>query len=387
MKYDKQWKILFLVCSSTFVYTAVFQSIPPILRLLITEFTLSHTQVGILMSIFAFPGILFSLPGGVFTDYYGPRRVGIVSLILMILGILIVATGTNFISILIGRFITGIGATAIFIVSAQALSHSFRDRQLGIAMGIFSTSLPIGVIFAHNVFNVIGEYWNWRAPIIFSGVLCAFVLVLFVKCSEFPEVENKEKINILIFFTKVKENKFIWLLAFSWMAFSAARVSSLTFAPDYFINIGFTIHYSGFLTSLFTMGSLIIAPLMGLLIYKFGKYEHFLIIGGVAFALFLLLIPFNISNPLILSISIGLAAALIPVSTFSFVPKLISSEELGRGYGILRVSENTGYLLGPFFVGLTYDQTGNYFFCFLLMAIFALSTALIALILYIMVPK
>ena len=48
------------------------------------------------MSMYAIPGILVSIPAGLFADYYGYRRVGLLSLFVTILGTLSVAMTSVF---------------------------------------------------------------------------------------------------------------------------------------------------------------------------------------------------------------------------------------------------------------------------------------------------
>ena len=70
----------------------------------------------------------------------------------------------------------------------------------------------------------------------------------------------------------------------------------------------------------------------------------------------------------------------MPAPVFSLVPKLLPPEKLGLGYGILSTCLNVGVLIGPLMVGLSYDRTLSYLSGFNLMAIFALSTAIIAIL-------
>ena len=80
---DNCWKVLFLVFLCKFTFGVVVQSVPPIISLLITEIGISHTQAGFLMSIFALPGIIISLPGGLLSDYYGARIIAMLGFLLL----------------------------------------------------------------------------------------------------------------------------------------------------------------------------------------------------------------------------------------------------------------------------------------------------------------
>jgi MFS family permease len=70
MEYSRRWSILFLIYFSMLAFALVFQSIPPLLGLVISALQLSHTQAGALMGLFALPGIFISIPGGMLADIY-----------------------------------------------------------------------------------------------------------------------------------------------------------------------------------------------------------------------------------------------------------------------------------------------------------------------------
>jgi len=62
------FKILIITFFSMFLYGMVLQSVPPILTTLTNELNLTHTEGGLLMSLFALPGLFISLPGGAMAD-------------------------------------------------------------------------------------------------------------------------------------------------------------------------------------------------------------------------------------------------------------------------------------------------------------------------------
>lgn len=381
------------------LFGIIMQSISPLMPVLIDEFGLSHTQGGLLVSLFALPGIFFSIPGGFWADIHGPKKVGILSFLLMLVGNIIIATGSSFAALAVGRFIAGIGGTTVVIAAAQALTRAFiNNRGLGAAMGIFNAGVPAGTIFAHNVFSRVVTVWGWQVPILFSALACLLMLVVFWRCLETESVFAQRSENntsaavsgrIMDSMGYLRDFRFywgVWLVSFSWMVFVAARIGSISFAPDYFLSIGYEYAYAGFLASLFTMGSLVISPLTGYLIDKTGREELYLILGGLILGgLYLLL--FVTTQHLLLSALIGVVGAVGPVSIFALVPKLLPADRLGKGYGILRICENAGMLAGPFLVGLSYDLSGSYFYSFLLFTVLFLGSSAFAILLKVLLTK
>ncbi len=384
MKYQFRWKAMFYIYLFMLVFAVTFQSIPPLLGFLVESLKISHTQAGALMSLFGLPGILISIPGGILADVYGPKRVGVIALIITLGGSLLVALGKSFSLLIMGRIISGIGGLTISIVAPQALSRWFASRDLGKAMGIFNTAMPLGSIFTLNVFGILASIYSWEIPLLLTSFFCLAVLTsFFFMYPVLPdEVQRLEK-------PKLKENVFtirktrpqVWFIAVIWMMYNASAISYLTFGADYYQSVGYDVSYAGFLTSLLMVGSLLFSPLVGILTDRVGKEEYFIIIGSITIGFLLFLVPRTGLNPLLLGGMIGFCAASIPAPVFALVPKYISLAQVGMGYGILSTCLNIGILVGPLLVGFSYDRTQSYLSGFNLMAIFAFITGIIALML------
>lgn len=115
---SKRWGMLVVVYLAALSFAITLQSMPPVLRLILDEFQLSHTQGGLLMSLFALPGIVVSIPAGMLGDRYGQRILGIIAFLLMIAGSTIVAIGISFPILLLGRAISGAGALSLVVYIA-----------------------------------------------------------------------------------------------------------------------------------------------------------------------------------------------------------------------------------------------------------------------------
>jgi len=379
-----RWKVLFIICIFMLAFALTFQSIPPLLGFIISSLGISHAQAGALMSFFALPGIVISIPGGILADVYGSKRVGLAALVVVTAGALLVGLGNSFALLATGRIITGIGALTVSIVAPQILSHWFTEKDLGKALGIFHMVMPLGTVFALNMFGRIAVLSNWRLPIFLSAIYCLFVLILFFyKYTDSPQEtelqRGKSEFKQSILAVK-KTGWPAWLVAAIWMAYNGAAITYFTFASDYYMSTGYSVSYAGFLASLFMIASFLFSPLVGYLMDRGIKEEYFIIGGSTILALLLLLIPRTDGNPLVLGGLIGIFAVCVPAPVFSLVPKSLPAGQVGLGYGILSTFLNFGVIVGPLLVGLSYDRTQSYLVGFDLMAFFALSTAIITIL-------
>lgn len=380
-----RWKALVFIYIYMLVFAIVFQGIPPVFGFIVSHFGISHAQAGALMSLFGLPGIFISIPGGILADVYGAKRVGIASLIIALTGSLMVASGNNFAILLIGRIISGIGALIIAIVAPQMISQRFEKKDIGIAMGIYNTAMPLGTIITLNTFGIIAAGSSWRVPIFLTSVYCFFVLILFIfKYPSLPEeVKSKKgrRLDIKKSLSAVKGVGWpVWLVAAIWMMYNASTISYLSFGSDYYMSVGYDANYAGFLTSLLMIGALIFSTIVGYLTDKFDREEFFIIIGSIILAFAFFLIPRAGISPLLLGIIIGISAPFIPSPIFSLVPNILSPDQMGLGYGILSTCLNIGVLIGPSLIGLSYDKTLNYLLGFNLMVVMLLIAILFAIV-------
>lgn len=380
-----RWKIALLCYLCVITFAFVFQSLPPIIGEIKAAFRLSYTQVGILMSLFALPGIFFTIPAGRISDKYGMKFTGITSLIITIIGTLIVALDRSYFMLGLGRAISGLGALSLIIVAAQLLTHWFIGENLGMVMGIYNTAMPAGTIIAFNTFGVIGHRYGWQLPIWLTVALSALTLIIYTFVyREPPDLPDKLKKNkydnsgatpSLIKVIRVSGWP-IWLVGLSWLLYNAAAIAFLTFGPDYFNHLGFSIASANLIASFFMWGALLISPIIGYSINRYFTKEFLIIFGSIAMALILLFTPIAGGAVVPLMVLLGLAAALVPAPIFALPADVMEPGNIGLGFGIITSCLNIGIVAGPYLVGLLRDQTGSFGWGFVLMAIFSLLGAL-----------
>ena len=151
-----RWTILLLSYLCVMLFAFSFQSVPPLVDLIIDELGFSFTEIGLLMSFFALPGIFLTIPAGMSSDRYGILPIAVISIITVVAGTVVVILSNGFMLFAIGRAVSGFGAIVLTILAAQMLTKWFIDKDLGLAMGIYSTAVPLGTIIAFNVFGSIG---------------------------------------------------------------------------------------------------------------------------------------------------------------------------------------------------------------------------------------
>jgi len=370
-KESYRWVILGIVYLSILAFTLIFQSIPPILPFILSDLHLTYAQSGLLMSLFALPGIFVSLLGGFLADRYGMRLLGTGCFLLMIGGTLLVGLGEDLPVLGLGRIIAGIGGLTLSVFLPKLLSQWFKERELGLAMGIFNTGVPLGSVICFGLFGKMGSLWGWRVPILLTGIYLLITFILFLILYRLPPSQEMGEDKPHSILKSLREMGYpIWLVGFSWLWFNAAFVSFVTFAPALFLQKDYTIEQSGLLIGIPLLGSLLFSAPIGYLVDRFKHQELFIGMGAIALAILALFFNFS-SSFLFLVILMGIFSAMIPAPIYSLPPEMLKTENVGLGFGVISTCSSIGLFVAPYLVGKAKDLTGSYGWSFILISLFS----------------
>ncbi len=367
-----RWTILGIVYLAMLSFALSLYAIPPVLPLIMRELSLSHAEGGLLMGVFALPGIAVALLAGMLSDRYGTRAIGGSALALMAAGSLGMALSREYGHLLLSRTISGVGAMAVSPVVFPLLSKWFLKKELGFAMGVITTAYPIGTLLSFTTFGYLGLELGWRAPLLVSvgmGILALTVFLL--NCRE-PGGEGGHEGTPFRPSMIVGLGLSIWLLAFCWTSLESSIMSFLTFAPDYFLGRGMSLAFASALPAFVMAAPIVIQPLVGLAVDRVGRKEYFIGAGGVFLALLMLVMAGERESYLLPIILLGFFMSLVPGPVFALTPELVGPLYVGLGFGVLQSSSNVGRLFAPYAVGFARDYTGDYRAAFFLIALIAL---------------
>ena len=374
----RRWLILGIIYICNLSFASTLQSVPPVLTLVMTELKLSYAQGGLLMSLFSLPGIVVSIPAGMLADRYSQKTLVIVSFALMIAGTVVFVSGNSLPILGLGRVIAGIGAITLVVLAPQILAQWFAGREVGVAMGVFTTTMPVGTILSLNLFSVLGESLGWRTSVLLSAALPLVGLVIFAVLFTPAPRGNQQILQRPqgVFRDMRLIGAPIWFIGAAWMFFNAATISLFTFSPDFLKATGFSAVSAGFHTSALMWPALVLNPVVGYMIHKVDHTRAMIAIGGLAVAALVVWVPTATSWMLGMMLLIGMAQILVPPAIYVLAPDVVSPERLGLGFGIVTICLNLGIIFGPAAVGFARDVTGSYQVSYALMSGFALLVTL-----------
>lgn len=368
---SRRWPILASSVLSFFAVGLTFFAIPPLVPELTERFGLSNLQVGVLMGAIAVPAIFLSIPLGAAIDRWQARPTGTAGLALMAVGAALFAVSGSYVVLLIGRLIFGIGGLVINLLLARLISRAFAGRELSLAMGIFNSVYPASMIlifsFHGNLLHLVG----WRGEL---GILAAVVLVAVpLHLVTVPRGEGAAT-TAATSRPRVRISPPLVALAGSWMLFFVAFVSVFTFAPEW---AGGGSRGLLIITAV-TWVSLLLNPIVGHLIDRFGSPRTWVVAGQLLFAAVLTAMALGLLPPLAAMLLVGLAAATIPTAVYSLPARLVEPGQVGFAFGFITAFSNLGTLAGPAAAGAIRDATSSWFPLWLALAAVALLAALAA---------
>lgn len=184
-----------------------------------TEFTLSNTQFGYVLGAFSLAYALFEIPAGMLGDRIGQKKVFIRVVIWWSVFTALTGATTGFITLLIMRFLFGMGEAGAFPNGCGAISRWFPVAETSRGTSCLMLGSSTGAALAPLIVVPIAAAYGWRAPFFVNGLIgLVWVLVCFIWFKNEPG----EMKNISVTEKKLIENnrrfidheqKFPWRIA------------------------------------------------------------------------------------------------------------------------------------------------------------------------------
>jgi MFS transporter, ACS family, glucarate transporter len=148
------------------------------------EINLNEIQIGYLFTAFLIGYTIFQVPTGLWGDRFGPRIVLTASALVcammtlltgFIPGLILKGTLVSLTSLILFRFILGLGQAATYPVAMTAVSDWFPTERHTSLNSLIFTGSTLGAAFAPPLVANIMSLFGWRATFYLTGVLPIFL--------------------------------------------------------------------------------------------------------------------------------------------------------------------------------------------------------------------
>jgi MFS family permease len=374
------WVILFVAIFGFALFNFAFQSIPPLLNSLQIFFNVDNSTAGLLMSLVVIPGVFLALPAGMLINKHGFRKIGSISAITLTIGSLITALSLTFPQALLGRLIIGTGGCFLTIGAAVVIPQWFAPKDLGKAMGIYVSGVPIAVIAAFFATPILAQNYGWQTPFYLTAaaaIISAIFFLALVKDGPFraaTQVGPAEVKQALI-------NRELWKIGIIWMLFNMSAIGFLTWAPVMFVTFkSLDIVYASILSSSIMIVSLFLAPLFGWASDKIDRRKPFIIVGALVTGALNFIIGYLLGIPLLIAIVLsGFSGAAVPGLIMAVAARTLPQKQAGITFGVMTMWQNIGITITAPLIGYILQTSQSMILTFACISIISVFLTVITL--------
>lgn len=138
---------------------------------LMRDFAITQaSELGILSSIYFYTYAILQIPAGIMADCYGPRLVISVAMLISACGAAMVGWADSLSGLYVGRFLSSLGVSLIYVNIAKLQVDWFRLREFATMCGLLTLIGNAGSLLAATPLAVIVEALGWRASFYMIGI-------------------------------------------------------------------------------------------------------------------------------------------------------------------------------------------------------------------------
>lgn len=140
------------------------------------DLSLDSTRAGTLVSAYFFTYALTQIPVGILADRFGARRVILVALALLSVGVLTFAFVNDFWTGFASRLLIGLGASAIWVPGLRLMAYWFGPRRYSTVSSAAASSGWLGTSLALLLMPVLASALGWRPAFFLAGLTVPLIL-------------------------------------------------------------------------------------------------------------------------------------------------------------------------------------------------------------------
>ena len=187
------WITLAILSSLGIIAMSAETMVLPAIPDFIADLDISYQDSSWILAAILVTGAVMTPIAGKLSDIYGKKKVLLIIFSVYILGLLLGAIATNFLSLVTARVIQGIGIS-MFPIAFSILRDKFPPEKLAIAQGIFSSTLSGGAVIGLITGGTIVDSFGWRGTFSF---MVPIAIVLFAIIAKFVYVRELEQQRLI----------------------------------------------------------------------------------------------------------------------------------------------------------------------------------------------
>jgi multidrug resistance protein len=339
--------------------------IAPILSLYAQTLGVSSTLVGMLVTIFGVGRLVANLPAGYLSQYIGRRPLLVAGPLIVAVSAAGAALTTDFTTLLVWRFLQGIGSGIYMTTSMAALADISPPASRAGNLALYQAAVQLGATMGPAIGGYLANFFGYTAP--FWAYMLVGLTAATLAIVAFEDTLNKADARKPLPSSVSKRGMMtapftaVCILAgvvFFTRAATLFQLIPLLGSESFGLSVGDV----GLALTVNALMNFVALPIASPLIDRFGsRAAVFLSTLGSACALALIYAAPSVTWFWIAVILLGFSSGVGYPSTSSFTIACLPRERYGPGMGMQRTFGDVGFVVGPVIIGALGDASGGYF--------------------------
>ncbi|MDA0301067.1 MAG: MFS transporter [Chloroflexi bacterium] len=364
-----RWVMLALICLAYGAFGMVQASISPLITPILADTGMTRGEMGIALGSWQFVYLFVAIPAGALIDRFGLRRAIFFGIAVIALSGLLRAGAVNQVTMLAAVMVFGLGGPFISIGAPKLTATWFGDREVGMALGIYTVSQSIGAMVATALANSLimpatGD--SWRATLLIFAGVCAVTAVAWVVLAREPRGTGAKPATgpgaMLASFRGLLRVPLVQLVLVMAVGVFLFNHSFTNWLPEMLRSRGMSASAAGYWASMPTLVAIVAALvvprfttarwLTPVLIAVFGMW--------MVAALLLRSTGGGLEYLALVMLGIGRGAATPLLMLTLMRSRSVGSALMGAAGGLFFTAGEVGGVLGPTLTGFLSDATGGF---------------------------
>jgi MFS family permease len=375
------YKIVGICYVVTLIVWGSFNSFGVLFDSLLNEFHWSRAMTSGGFFICMTMSGLAAIPVGKIVDKFGPRLIMMVCSLLFGAGFILMSLiNAVWQFYLVYGIIIGVGMAGFWVPVLTTVARWFF-RKRGLMVGIVATGTGVGTIIFPPLINwLISQYqWRWSMVIVgIFGLVVGLVLSYFIirdpsKIGQHPDGESvvlkteNNDISKGIFLKEAAGTLQFWLVILIFFSCGFCTYTVLVHLVPHVLTLGISSATGAFFLSLAGGISIVSGIVTGITVDRIGIKKSLVIFLIITLAASIWLIFSRETWQFwVFAIIFGFAWGSFPVLETVIVVWLFGLKANGIILSIIDMGLVMGASTGPLAAGYVFDQTGNYYFAFII---------------------
>ena len=183
LKFTSHWWVFLAAALGTFIVVIDQSATSIVTPKIAVQFGIDIPASQWITIVYILTVSVLMIPAGAIADQIGRKRVWSIGLIIFALSSVLTAFSPNYVVLLIGKILMGLGAVGVQSTGMAIVVNIFPDHQRSTATGLHMGVVGFGSLGGQVVGGVIESVFNWRAVFVFMflfSILATIAALVFL---------------------------------------------------------------------------------------------------------------------------------------------------------------------------------------------------------------